>query len=174
MKCITIFVSVLSALAATTASTVSDGFDEQVLQTHLRGSNGVPTERLVKKVPIPGTQRGKDWLSSNQSYINATLQWNGDLKTKAASYASQGVNNNCQFPTITLDRTVNGQLSSGGMATNLVTLPSTEQIFQGWEKSNNVNLKSMSNMKKVGCGDALRKSSTGVMGCFMSICLYSF
>ena len=175
MKFITIIVSLLSVLTASTASTISNDFDEQVLQSHLRGSNGVvPEDSLIEKVPTPGTQRGKDWLTSNQSYINSTLQWNGDLKTKAAAYASQGVNNNCQFPTITLDQSVNGQLSSGGMATNLSTLPSTDQIFQGWEKSNNVNLKYMSNMKEVGCGDALRKSSSGVMGCFMSICLYSF
>ncbi|KAL3790424.1 hypothetical protein HJC23_013596 [Cyclotella cryptica] len=177
MKFITIPFSLLLALTAAETASISKDFNEQVLETMLRGSKGdklSDMDRFDGRVPIPGTQRGKDWLSSNQSFIKSSLQWNGSLKQKAAAYASQGVSNNCQFPTITLDQSVNGQLMSGGMATNMSTLPSTDQIFQGWENSKDVDLQSMSNMNKVGCGDAIRKASSGVMGCFISVCLYSF
>ena len=172
MKCIAIFFALLSSFPATTASPISDEFDKEAVQTHLRRANGVPVNSLVERVRIPGTQRGKDWLSSNQSYINASLQWNPDLKEKAEAYALEGVNDNCRFPDITLDRDVNGQLISGGK-TKMSTLRSTEVIFQRLEKSTNVNLNTLANMKEVGCSDALKKSLSGVTGCSMSICLYS-
>jgi hypothetical protein len=73
-----------------------------------------------------------------------------------------------------LDKSVNGQLLSGGMATNLSALPSTDEIFQGWKNSKNFNLQLLSNMNKVGCGDALMKALSGVMGCFVSVFHYSF
>ena len=118
--------------------------------------------------------RSQDWLDSNQLYINDSLKWSHALKQTATNYAVDGAKGDaCAFPQITLTNTVHGQLVSVGMGTNMATLPETGEIFQGWEASSNVDLNSLANMKKVGCGDALNAASGGKMGCYVSVCLYS-
>ena len=147
MKFISISFSLL--LATTTAATSINDFDEQVQQVQLRGT--------------PGTKRGKEWLSANQAYINGSLDWDKTLKQKATAYAEQGANNNCQLPTITNQ----GMIGYQGWG----ALASPDTIFQSWESDPKINVKTLANTKKVGCGDA--KGSNGIMDCWVSACFFS-
>lgn len=120
------------------------------------------------------SDRSQEWFDSNQSYINNSLAWSHKLKQKASEYAAVGASGDvCEFPNITFDDTIHGQLVSIGMGTKMTELPDTDQIFQGWEASSNVDLDTLTNMKKVGCGDALSMPAHGKMGCYVSVCLYS-
>lgn len=159
MKFTSISFPLLLASTAAAAS-ISKEFDEQVqTQLKLRGAL---------------SNRSQDWLDSNQEYIHDSLLWAHALKQKASAYAAQGAAGDvCSFPKIQLDNTVNGQLVSVGMGTTMTALPGTDQIFQGWEESSNVDLSTLMAMKKVGCGDALSKPAAGKMGCYVSVCLYS-
>jgi hypothetical protein len=145
-----------------TAASISNEFEEQVEQTKTLQLRGTASERV------------QQWLVSNQSYINDSLEWSHALKQKAGAYAAEGAaSGTCTFPDIVLDNTVNGNLVSLGSGTHMTSLPATDDIFQGWEDNSKINLQNFSNMKTVGCSDALNKAGNGKMGCYVSVCLYS-
>ncbi|KAL7507235.1 hypothetical protein ACHAXN_004423 [Cyclotella atomus] len=161
MKFINVSFPFLLASTAAAAS-ISNQFDEQVNQS--------------KTLQLRGTISGRsqDWLDSNQLYISDSLTWSHQLKQKAGQFAASGTKGGtCAFPQITLGNGVHGQSVSIGMGTKMTTLPPTDQIFQGWEASSNVDLDTLTGMKKVGCGDSLVQPSGGKMGCYVSVCLYS-
>lgn len=161
MKFINVSFPFLLASTAAAAS-ISNQFDEQVNQS--------------KTLQLRGTISGRsqDWLDSNQLYVSDSLTWSHQLKQKAGQFAASGTKEGtCSFPQITLGNGVHGQAVSIGMGTKMTTLPPTDQIFQGWEASSNVDLDTLTGMKKVGCGDSLVQPSGGKMGCYVSVCLYS-
>lgn len=162
MKFTALYFPLLLASTAA-AATINDEFEEQVHQS-----------KTELKLRGAMSDRSQEWLDANLVYINDSLKWAHALKQTATEYAKESASGDaCEFPQITLDNTVHGQLVSVGMGTNMNTLPEIDQIFQGWEDSTNVDLATLANMKKVGCGDALNAASGGKMGCFVSVCLYS-
>lgn len=153
----------LLLVSATAAQPIDKEFNEQVYQS-----------KAQLKLRGGMSDRSQDWLDSNQLYISDSLKWSHSLKQMATEYAKGGAKGDaCAFPQITLTNAVHGQLVSVGMGTKMTTLPETSEIFQGWEASSNVDLSSLSNMKKVGCGDALNTADDSKMGCYVSVCLYS-
>lgn len=162
MKFTAVYFPLLLASTAA-ASTINDEFEEQVHQS-----------KTELKLRGAMSDRSQQWLDANLVYINDSLVWAHGLKKTATQYAKESASGDaCEFPQITFDETVHGQLVSVGMWPNMNTLPDVDSIFQGWEDSTSVDLTTLANMKKVGCGDALNAASGDKMGCFVSVCLYS-
>jgi hypothetical protein len=158
------FVGISSLIFA--AAATSTEFEEQVLETKLRGT--------------PGTKRGKEWLAAHRSYVDKSLDWSADLKKLADSFTAESAKNNCLPPSqAQLVPSLRAMCPTGNKVCfwqwatpweagpGLSALPSPDEIFQ------RPNMPKHQGFQQVGCSDCLiAASSNREYGYTSSVCLY--
>jgi hypothetical protein len=185
------FVGIPSLSFAAMAAATSTKFEEQVLLTKLRGTpkglENLPDEIYVnakQEEDEPETERGKEWLDSNRSYVDKSLDWSAYLKEVADSVTAESAKNKCELPSqAQLQEGANSapcpegignvcyvaSAAAGGYGTGLSALPSTDDIFEQLGMP-----KVPATYRHVGCSDCLKEaSSNSGLGYWSSVCYYA-